>query len=442
MESKHVYPSRLSGEIRIPPSKSIAHRALICAGLAEGQSVISGLQFSQDIEATIRCLRVLGCSVRVIERADGDADGITVEITGIGGNISESDDNRRAENSRRSFDCGESGSTVRFMIPIAAALGIPAGYSGHGRLADRPLSVYEDCFRGRLGWKRGEKWLPLETDGRLPFGTYRLPGNVSSQFVSGLLFALPMLTGDSEIILTTELESEPYVELTRGVLADFGIHTDKTEQGYRIPGGQTYRPGQIHIEGDDSQAAFIAAAAALSAEPEGVLMTGLRRDSRQGDRAFLGILARMGVPMQWEEHGIRVFRAECLTGGQDVDASQTPDLVPVEAAVFSLAEGSSRIRNAARLRIKESDRLAVTAAQYTQAGAVIRETDDGLFMEGKPDGIAGGTADSCGDHRIAMSLAVLAQRAEHGILVTDSASVRKSWPTFWEDFRKIGGRFE
>ncbi len=442
MESKHVYPSRLSGEIRIPPSKSIAHRALICAGLAEGQSVISGLQFSQDIEATIRCLRVLGCSVRVIEKADGDADGITVEITGIGGNISESDDNRRAENSRCSFDCGESGSTVRFMIPIAAALGIPAGYSGHGRLADRPLSVYEDCFRGRLGWKRGEKWLPLETDGRLPSGTYRMPGNVSSQFVSGLLFALPMLTGDSEIILTTELESEPYVELTRGVLADFGIRTDKTEQGYRIPGGQMYRPGQIHIEGDDSQAAFIAAAAALSAEPEGVLMTGLRRDSRQGDRAFLGILQHMGVLMQWEEGGIRVFRAGHLNGGEDIDASQTPDLVPVEAAAFCLAEGKSRIRNAARLRIKESDRLAVTAGQYTRAGAMIRETDDGLLIDGQPDGISGGTADSCGDHRIAMSLAVLAQRTEQGILVTDSGSVQKSWPTFWEDFRKIGGRFE
>ncbi|MBQ4383888.1 MAG: 3-phosphoshikimate 1-carboxyvinyltransferase, partial [Firmicutes bacterium] len=257
MESKHVYPSRLSGEIRIPPSKSIAHRALICAGLAEGQSVISGLQFSQDVEATIRCLQKLGCSVRVIERADGDADGITVEITGIGGSIKEAAADQRAETGRSSFDCGESGSTVRFMIPIAAALGISARYTGRGRLADRPLSVYEDCFRGRLEWRRGEKWLPLETDGRLLSGIYRMPGNVSSQFISGLLFALPMLEGDSEIVLTTELESEPYVELTRGVLADFGIHTDKTEQGYRIPGGQTYRPGQIHIEGDDSQAAFI-----------------------------------------------------------------------------------------------------------------------------------------------------------------------------------------
>lgn len=441
MESKHVYPSRLSGEIRIPPSKSIAHRALICAGLAEGQSVISGLQFSQDIEATIRCLQVLGCSVRIIEKTDGETDGITVEITGIGGS-SKTAGNRRAENSRRSFDCGESGSTVRFMIPIAATLGIPARYSGHGRLVDRPLSVYEECFRGRLDWRRGEKWLPLETDGRLRSGTYRMPGNVSSQFVSGLMFALPMLTGDSEIILTTELESEPYVELTRGVLADFGIRTDKTEQGYRIPGGQTYRPGQIHIEGDDSQTAFIAAAAALSATPEGVLMTGLRRDSRQGDRAFLGILQHMGVPMQWEEGGIRVFRADHLNGGEDIDASQTPDLVPVEAAVFCLAEGTSRIRNAARLRIKESDRLAVTAGQYTRAGATIRETDDGLLVDGQPYGIAGGTADSCGDHRIAMSLAVLAQRTEQGILVTDSGSVQKSWPTFWEDFRKIGGRFE
>ena len=150
----------------------------------------------------------------------------------------------------------------------------------------------------------------------------------------------------------------------------------------------------------------------------------------------------MGVPMRWEEHGVRVFRTERLIGGADVDASQTPDLVPVEAAVFALADGESRIRKAARLRIKESDRLAVTAMQYSQAGAILQETDDGLLVTGQPDGITGGTADSCGDHRIAMSLAVLAQRASQGILITDSGSVRKSWPTFWEDFRGIGGSFE
>ncbi|MBQ6240131.1 MAG: 3-phosphoshikimate 1-carboxyvinyltransferase [Firmicutes bacterium] len=436
MESKYVFPSRLSGEIRIPPSKSIAHRALICAGLADGLSVVSGLQFSQDIEATIRCLQVLGCSIRVIDEENDPLEGRTLEIIGIGGAA------KARQQGRHSFDCGESGSTLRFMIPIAAALGLPASYTGCGRLADRPLSVYEECFKGILNWRRGDRWLPLGTDGVLSAGIYRIPGNISSQFVSGLLFALPMLDTDSEIVLTTELESEPYVELTCGVLADFGIRIDRTERGYRIPGGQAYRPGQFRIEGDDSQAAFIAAAAALSAAPEGVLMTGLRRDSRQGDRAFLDVLRQMGVPMRWEEHGVRVFRTERLIGGADIDASQTPDLVPVEAAVFALADGESRIRNAARLRIKESDRLAVTATQYSQAGAILQETDDGLLVTGQPDGITGGTADSCGDHRIAMSLAVLAQRASQGILITDSGSVRKSWPTFWEDFRGIGGSFE
>ncbi len=425
-------PSVLSGTVTAPPSKSMAHRLLVCASLAEGTSTIDNLDLSQDIRATVSCCETLGARISICGRK--------ATVRGTGGVFPFTDGP-----GKRDFFCNESGSTLRFFIPLAllgsGAVKGESVFLGSPTLMTRPLSVYEDLFRKRgICFTRGPE--SVTVSGSLESGVFGIPGNISSQFVSGLLFALPMLTGDSEIILTTELESEPYVELTRGVLADFGIRTDKTEQGYRIPGGQMYRPGQIHIEGDDSQAAFIAAAAALSAEPEGVLMTGLRRDSRQGDRAFLGILQHMGVLMQWEEGGIRVFRAGHLNGGEDIDASQTPDLVPVEAAAFCLAEGKSRIRNAARLRIKESDRLAVTAGQYTRAGAMIRETDDGLLIDGQPDGISGGTADSCGDHRIAMSLAVLAQRTEQGILVTDSGSVQKSWPTFWEDFRKIGGRFE
>ena len=427
MESKRVLPSVLGGSVKVPPSKSMAHRALICAGLAGGVSMIRNLAFSEDIRATMACLEALGAGFE--ETPDG------LLVHGIGG---------RSFAGERVFRCGESGSTLRFMIPIASAVGRGENhFHGEGRLSQRPLTVYEELLpQHGIEWKRGAEALPLVTRGGLDPGQYKLAGNVSSQFVSGLLLALPLLAGDSEIILTTELESEPYVELTMAAMADFGVHVERKDRIFVIPGGQAYRPTDYTVEGDDSQAAFLLAAGALAGSGEGLLIEGLAQDSRQGDRVMRDLLVRMGVKLEWSERGLIVYPAAELHSDLVIDASQTPDLVPIQAAVGAVARGRMHIVRAGRLRIKESDRLRAVHEEYAAAGAEMKEGPDDLIITGHPEGLAGGTADSRNDHRIAMSLAVLAQRTREGILITDSGSVRKSWPGFWEDFARIGGKYE
>ena len=243
MENKTVIPSVLSGSLRIPASKSIAHRAVICASLASGTSRIRGIDLSQDIRATMECMRSLGARMTW--------EGEELVVKGIEGSIEKAD-----------LFCGESGSTLRFLIPVAAALGVSARFTGAGRLGERPLSVYEDTLLSRGVTLRREEggWLPLSIEGRLLPGEFRVRGDVSSQFITGLLLALPLLKEDSEIILTTPLESEPYVTLTLAAMDAFGVRAERTAFGYRIPGGQRYIPAEYAVEGDYSQAAFILAA--------------------------------------------------------------------------------------------------------------------------------------------------------------------------------------
>ena len=423
MESKKVLPSVLSGLLRIPASKSIAHRAVICASLAAGTSRLRGIDLSQDIEATIEAMRQLGARIHW--------EGNELVVQGI----------MCAEASADLF-CGESGSTLRFLIPVAAALGISARFAGAGRLGERPLSVYEDTLpQHGILWRREESWLPLSIEGQLQPGRFLIRGDVSSQFITGLLLALPMLAEDSEIILTTPLESEPYVTLTLSAMDAFGVHAERTEQGYRIPGGQRYQPVEYEVEADYSQAAFMLAAGALAASPAGMRLKGLRKDSLQGDRVILQILSRMGVPLEWQGETLWVHRAESLRN-IEVDASQCPDLIPVVAAIGCCAEGQMVIRNAARLRLKESDRLRAIHQEYEKIGARITESEDGLLVEGSPASYIGGTAESENDHRMAMSLAVLAQHTREGIQVLGSESVSKSWPTFWTDLAQMGGNYE
>lgn len=425
MAVKKVLPGVLNGTVTIPASKSIAHRALICAALAEGTSVIRGLALSQDIQATIQCMKALGAQM------NWEAD--TLIVKGI---------NPGRQPKKVDLDCGESGSTLRFLIPVAGALGAGACFTGRGRLKDRPLSVYEEVLQNHgLNWTRQEDWLPLEISGQLTAGTYKVRGDVSSQFITGLLLALPLLPEDSKIEITTELESEPYVNLTLAAMHSFGVTAEKIDTGYWIRGGQRYRARDYTVEGDYSQAAFILAAGVLAAGEDGICLKGLLSDTLQGDAKILDILKDMGAEFVWEEENVlRIFRAKKLEN-VTVDASQCPDLVPVIAALGCYGEGVMRILRAARLRLKESDRLSAVHTEYAKLGAEITELPDGLEITGHPEGYLGGCADSQNDHRIAMALAVFALGTDSGVTVQDAESVCKSWPDFWEDFAYIGGNY-
>ncbi len=400
MADVFIHPGRLQGVIEPPPAKSDAHRALIAAGLAGSAKQVSGLPqiLSDDLQATQRCLRAL---------FDGQPQ----------------------------LDCGESGTTLRLLVPVAAALGPGRRaerlcFIGRGRLPQRPLDEYRSIL-GDAGVELqfpAAGSLPLYLQGHMRPGTFRVPGHVSSQYISGLLMALPLLPGPSRIILTTPLESAPYVAMTLRTLASFGITVDILPDGYQVPGGQHYCPAAYHIEKDYSQAAFWLTAAYAGSTLE---IAGLPADTAQGDRVVVGLL-----------DDFRRRREE-----YQIDAAQIPDLVPILAAAAALTSAITRITHAGRLRLKESDRLAATRQALYDIGADVEEDGDGLVIRGgtfsrrgcREGRLPGGTADSYADHRIAMTLAVAALSTEHGVLLRRAEAVRKSYPTFFQDFQRLGG---
>ncbi len=409
-----ITPSKLKGQVAPPPSKSQAHRALIAAALAEGESVISNVAFSQDIEATINCLENLGAHFVL--------DGSAVTVQGMGANPMSP--LRRMAYPR--LDCGESGSTLRFLIPVALAVRGGGIFSGRGRLMERPQKPYFDLFDEKGIFYEQQDGM-LTVSGMLTPGTYRLPGDVSSQFVTGLLYALPLLDGDSEIVLTSSLESREYVNMTLNVLSKFGITVEEKENGFSIPGGQAYRPHDMVIEADWSQAGFWYAAEFLGNPVE---ITGLNPHSAQGDRAIDSFARRLGQSLD-PKPGIKL------------DVSGCPDLVPPLAAMAALRAGeTTRLVNAARLRIKESDRLASVTAALSALGADVAEGPDSLTIRGKEALHGGVTVDSFNDHRIAMMAAVAATRCVKPITITDAQCVAKSYPDFWEEYQRLGGKIQ
>ena len=376
-----ITPSKLSGSVTPPPSKSQAHRLLIAAALADGESVISNVAFSQDIEATLRCLGELGAGFAV--------DGSTVTVRGMGAN-SMSPLRRMAY---PHLDCGESGSTLRFLIPIALAVRGGGIFTGHGRLMERPQKPYFDIFDEKgVFYERKDGVLTVA--GLLTPGVYCLPGNVSSQFFTGLLFALPLLNGPSAIIPTSPLESEGYIQMTLRVMAQFGVELPVTlslPPHYHPQGNQTYRAANAAVEADWSQAAFWYAAGALG---NPVVPAGMDPYSLQGDRVVMEQLLALSGP-----------------GDLALDVSGCPDLVPPLAATAALRAGrATRLTNAARLRIKESDRLASVTAVLGALGADITEGPDFLEIRGKETLSGGAAVDSFNDHRIAMMAAIAATR--------------------------------
>ena len=410
-----ISPSVIRGTLTPPPSKSAAHRLLIAAALA-GEGRVRGLSLSADMEATLRAVRGLGVSVRL----DGDAACFAPAPPS-------------SSPSPLPVDCGESGSTLRFLIPLYAARGIPAVFTGHGRLPERPLGVYADCLPPHGVTLSAASGLPLTVTGRLTGGDFALPGDVSSQFITGLLFALPLCREDSRIRLTTPLESAGYVDMTLQVLRQAGIRVEPLEDGWFIPGSQTYQPLDTAVESDWSQAAFLLAAGALGGE---VTLTGLNPASAQGDREALSLFRRFGAAV--EEAPGRIVCRKAPLHGIDIDAAQIPDLVPVLAVTAALADGVTHITGAARLRLKESDRLAAVADGIRRLGGRVEEGPDFLTITGVPR-LTGGRAEGYNDHRIVMALSMAALGCEAPVTVTDAQSVAKSWPAFFEDYRAIGG---
>ncbi|MGI6269123.1 MAG: 3-phosphoshikimate 1-carboxyvinyltransferase [Candidatus Howiella sp.] len=411
MSSIQIIPHPLCGSVRPPASKSDGHRAVICAALAKGESRISDLTMSADIEATLRCLAAMGAGIR---RTAG-------EIVIDGGRFS----------AAAVLDCGESGSTLRFLLPVAAAAGISAELTGRGRLPARPMEVLTALLR-RHGVDCTADALPLRIAGQLAHGRFVLPGNISSQYISGLLLALPLLGEESEILLTSPLESAGYVDMTLHTMEAFGIRVIRIANGYRIPGGQRYRPAAYRVEGDWSAAAFPAAAGALGGE---IRIEGLNAGSLQGDREIAGILRRFGASVSMETDCLSVRHH--LLRSIEVDAAQIPDMIPAVAAVAAGAKGVSRIHSAGRLRLKESDRLSAIANALTGMGVRADEGADSLTIYGGR--VRGGRVDGAGDHRIVMAFAVLAAYAEGETVITDCEAVAKSYPAFFDDFKALGG---
>ncbi len=415
-----LFPSVLSGRVEAPPSKSMAHRALICAGLAAGESTLTGILPSADMAATIRGLGAMGASARL----EGD----TAHVTGCGGRIAPP---------AGAVDCGESGSTLRFLLPILALSGAPSRLVGHGRLPLRPLGPYGDLFKAQgLPFLQDAEGVSFQ--GPLQSGLYELPGDVSSQFLSGLLFALPLLEGDSEIRIRPPFESRSYVDLTLDALASFGVAAEFAgDLRLTIPGGQAYRPHPAYqVEGDASQAAFFMLAGAVLG---GVSVGGLRPDSKQGDMAMAAILTRCGVATA------RIFGVYMPLKSQlralEIDLADCPDLGPVLMALGCFCQGQTVIYNAGRLRIKESDRIAAMEQELGKLGGRLHSEPDTVYIEGAALH-PGPALSSHGDHRIAMALATAALCAGIPAEIEGAEAVNKSYPGFWTDLQSLGAKVE
>jgi 3-phosphoshikimate 1-carboxyvinyltransferase len=417
MNTIRITPSVIQGKISVPPSKSLCHRAIIAAGLANGNCNIENVVFSEDILATCNAMRDIGVVVSEHENS----------ISIKGDNFSNSIKNK--------IDCVESGSTLRFLIPIVLLTGKEFTFTGKGRLSKRPLTPYYKIFKEQDVKYSCEEGLPLTIQGKLKAGVYKIQGNISSQFITGLLFALPLLKGDSKIVLTTELQSKAYVDLTIDILSKFSVQIENI--GYKeinILGNQKYIASDYKVEGDFSQAAFWLVAGILGGE---IQCEDMNINSLQGDLAIIDFISKMGGNISIDGEKVRTKKSK--TQGIIIDAANCPDLVPILAVLASLSNGTTEIINAGRLRIKECDRLKAMATELTKLGGDVVETEEGLIIRGK-ENLSGGTVDSYNDHRIAMALSVASIRCNQPVIITDSSCIKKSYPKFYEDFNRLGGK--
>jgi 3-phosphoshikimate 1-carboxyvinyltransferase len=412
-----VYPGFARGQIMVPPSKSLLHRSIICACLANGKSVIKNVVYSDDIKATINAFKTLGIQINKIENA--------LEINGSS-NLSIFGD--------EIIDCQESGSTLRFLLPLLTnKKGIY--FSGKESLLNRPLNVYDDVFRiSGIAFERHEKLLFLKNE--LKPGNYEVLGNVSSQFISGLLLALPLKDGDSKITITGNLESKKYVDMTIDVMSKFGINIMCKDNVYFIKGSQTYKPTEYKVESDFSQLAFFAVAGIINGD---VKIINSANESLQPDVEIINIIKKMGGKVFKEKNTLHFVKSN--TRGLDIDVSQHPDIAPIISILSALSEGTSNILNAKRLRIKETDRLSAITQILTLLGIKCHSFEDRYNIVGS-DKFLSNSFESYNDHRMVMSIAVAALRADGPVLINGAEAVNKSYPHFFEDLESLGIKVE
>lgn len=426
-----ITPHPLSGVVSAIPSKSREHRALILAGLGSGTSRLPQVSGSADVRATLRCLDALGCSA-----CESGTETLVTPLS------------RDRLPQAVCLDVGESGSTLRFLLPVVAALGCKATFVCHGRLADRPLSPLDEQLadHGARVRRTGQDRITLS--GALTPGTFRLPGNVSSQFVSGLLMAAPLMDGPTEIVVTDPVESRAYIDLTICELARFGVFVAEEHRHaadaasctvFRVdPNARLVSPGCVAVEGDWSDAAFWLAASVIGQQH--ICVTGLDLASRQGDRSIVDVLSAFGAQISTATTGdMHAVSASCKTlHACDVDVSGIPDLSAPLAAVAAVAPGTTRLTGAGRLRLKESDRLATIRNAIVALGGTACVVDDMLVIEGCEQ-LAGGMVNAANDHRIAMMAAVSAAYSTGPTTICGAECVAKSHPGFFDDFRSLGG---
>lgn len=407
-----IFPSEISGAVTVPPSKSMAHRAMLCAALAQGVSRVTGLADSEDMRATRRVLTGLGARFEAIPGG--------YAITGAG----------RLTPPDGPLDCGESGSTLRFAIPLASLCGKPVTFTGRGRLLQRPQGVYQQLFEGQgLLWRQTAD--SLTVGGPLRPGEWAVDGGVSSQFISGLLLAMPLLGGPARLTVRPPFESASYVGLTVQAMAAFGVPVCQEENTFWIENNKKYNSANMAVEGDWSQAAFFAV---LGAVRGGVTVRGLAPDSRQGDKCILDALARCGAAFRRDGAGYH-FEKSALHGAR-LDLADCPDLGPILMVLGLFCAGETVLTGARRLRLKESDRIAVMEEEIRKLGGWI--TSDENTVTVRRSALRGARLEGHNDHRVVMAMAVAALGAGVEGSIAGAEAVAKSYPAFFEDLRRLG----
>ncbi len=410
-------PSKLNGTVSAPPSKSCMHRALICAAAADRPTKIITNSYSEDTKATIECLKSLGAEIEYTK------DGVTVYPI-------------QKQDGECVLNCRESGSTLRFMLPFAAALGSKCTFVGAERLGQRPLlPLCEVLNKNGVSTSYGESFLPCKTEGQLSGNVFEIPGNISSQFITGLLLALG-LTGGGEIKATTPIKSGPYIDITINIMKKFGVTVEKIENGYIVPEGQRFTSPEIfEIEGDWSNGAFWLVAGAIGSE-NGITCTSLCEDTFQGDSRVLEILSEMGADITCSKNEITVKKSKLKA--ITVDCADIPDIVPILCVAAVATEGTTVFENIQRLRDKESDRVKTTVDMIKNLGGEIDFDENNIYVTGSA--LADGEITSANDHRIAMSGAIASLICYGDVTIDIAEAVCKSYPDFYKKFTMLGGK--